>query len=322
VRNKNVLLTGGAGFIGSHTAERLVKDGNFVIILDNMSSGRREFIEHILGERAVLIIGDASNEKVLSNLFSSYDIDVVFHMAANPDVRTSSMDTWSHVLNNFMTTYRILEAMKEHSVQEILFTSSSTVYGEASVMPTPESYGPLKPISVYGATKLASEALITSYAHNYGITGAIFRFANVIGPRSTHGVIYDFINKLRKNPRELEILGDGTQTKSYLYVDDCVEGMIFGFEKRKEDIEIFNLGSEDWINVRRIAEIVVEEMGLSDVRFVFTGGIDGRGWKGDVKYMRLSIEKIKSYGWKPKYNSEEAVRLTARALIKEIIGEV
>jgi len=319
VRNKTILLTGGAGFIGSHTAEKLVREKNFVIILDNLSSGKKEFVEHILGENAMLIVGDVNDERLLSEVFSEYDVDIVFHMAANPDVRASSLDPWSHVLNNFIATYKLLETMRKHDVSEILFTSSSTVYGEAEIIPTPEDYGPLKPISIYGATKLASEALITAYAHNYGITGAIFRFANVIGPRSTHGVIYDFINKLKKNPKELEILGDGTQTKSYLYIDDCVEGMIFGLEKRKEDIEIFNLGSEDWISVKRIAEIVVEEMGLSGVKFVFTGGVNGRGWKGDVKYMRLSIEKIKSYGWKPKYTSEEAVRLTARALIKELL---
>ncbi|MCD6503369.1 MAG: UDP-glucose 4-epimerase [Thermoplasmata archaeon] len=319
MRNKTILLTGGAGFIGSHTAEKLVREKNFVIILDNLSSGKKEFVEHILGENAMLIVGDVNDERLLSEVFSEYDVDIVFHMAANPDVRASSLDPWSHVLNNFIATYKLLETMRKHDVSEILFTSSSTVYGEAEIIPTPEDYGPLKPISIYGATKLASEALITAYAHNYGITGAIFRFANVIGPRSTHGVIYDFINKLKKNPKELEILGDGTQTKSYLYIDDCVEGMIFGLEKRKEDIEIFNLGSEDWISVKRIAEIVVEEMGLSGVKFVFTGGVNGRGWKGDVKYMRLSIEKIKSYGWKPKYTSEEAVRLTARALIKELL---
>jgi len=319
MKGRNVLVTGGAGFIGSHTAERLVRDGNFVIIFDNLSSGKKEFIEHILGENAVFIKGDLTVEKDVHNVFKSYDIDVVFHLAANPDVKTSSLEPWSHVQNNYIATYVLLESMRKFKVEEILFTSSSTVYGEAEIIPTPEDYGPLKPISIYGATKLASEGLITAYSHTYGIKGAIFRFANVIGPRSTHGVIYDFINKLKTNPKELEILGDGTQTKSYLYISDCIDGMLFGFEKRKEDMEIFNLGSEDWINVRRIAEIVVEEMGLENVRFKFTGGINGRGWKGDVKFMRLSIEKIKSYGWKPKYNSEESVRLTAKALIKELL---
>jgi len=319
MKGKNVLVTGGAGFIGSHTTEKLVKDGNFVIIFDNLSSGKLEFVEHLLGDKAIFYKGDLTVEKDVYSVFKAYDIDVVFHLAANPDVKTSSIDPWSHIQNNYLATYILLEVMRKFKVDELLFTSSSTVYGEAEVIPTPENYGPLKPISIYGATKLAREDLITAYSHTYGIKGAIFRFANVIGPKSTHGVIYDFINKLKRNPKELEILGDGTQTKSYLYISDCIEGMLFGFENRREDMEIFNLGSEDWINVKRIAEIVVEEMGLEDVRFKFTGGIDGRGWKGDVKLMRLSIEKIKSYGWKPKYNSEESVRMTVKALIKELL---
>ena len=161
--------------------------------------------------------------------------------------------------------------------------------------------------------------MITAYAHTYGFKAVILRLANIIGPRSRHGVIYDFINKLLRNPRVLEILGDGTQTKSYLHVDDCVEAMVLASEQSEPRVEVFNIGSEDWINVKRIAEIVVEELGLQGVKFEFTGGADGgRGWPGDVKEMLLDISKIKKLGWKPRYNSEEAVRLTARALIREI----
>ncbi len=314
-----ILVTGGAGFIGSHLVDELIRRGHEVHILDNLSSGRVEFIKGAMEKGAVLHKMDLLDEDSLENLFSSIDFDTVYHLAANPDVRIGAENTWIHLEQNVLATYNLLEVMRKREVEEIVFTSSSTVYGEAEEIPTPEDYGPLKPISMYGASKLACEGMITAYSHLYGMKGVIYRFANVVGPRSTHGVIYDFIMKLKKDPRRLEILGDGTQKKSYLYIDDCISGIIFGYEHRKEDVEIFNLGSEDWIEVRRIAEIVVEELGLSNVKFEFTGGIGGRGWKGDVKFMRLSIEKIKSYGWRPKYNSEEAVRLTARNLIREVI---
>ncbi len=313
------LVTGGAGFIGSHLVEELLRRGYDVSIVDNLSSGKIEFVEEALTKGATFYKMDLLDRESLRTLFKSKEFDVVFHLAANPDVRIGAEDTWIHLEQNVLATYNLLEEMRRSDVKDIVFTSSSTVYGEAEEIPTPEDYGPLKPISMYGASKLACEGMITAYSHLYGIKGVIFRFANVVGPRSTHGVIYDFIMKLKKDPRRLEILGDGTQKKSYLYVEDCISGIMFGYERRKEDVEIFNLGSEDWIEVKRIAEIVVEEMGLSDVTFEFTGGIDGRGWKGDVKFMRLSIEKIKSYGWRPKYNSEEAVRLTARSLVKEVI---
>ena len=243
-------------------------------------------------------------------------VDLVYHVAANPDVRLGASDTHVHLEQNVFATYNVLESMRLNDVKDIIFTSTSTVYGEAEQIPTPENYGPLIPISLYGASKLGAEAFITSYAHTFGMKAVIYRFANIVGPRSTHGVIYDFIMKLKKNSKELEILGDGTQTKSYLYVKDCVDAIIFGYENRKSDVEIFNIGSEDWVNVRKIADIVVEEMGLKDVKYKFTGG--KRGWKGDVPKMLLSIDKIKSYGWKPKYNSEESVRLTVKHLLKEL----
>jgi UDP-glucose 4-epimerase len=189
------------------------------------------------------------------------------------------------------------------------------VYGEAAKVPTPEDYAPLKPISIYGASKLAGEALITAYAYTYGFKAVIYRIANVVGPRSRHGVVYDFVQKLKKNRNELEILGDGTQKKSYLYVSDCIEAMLLGIAKSSQQVEIYNIGSEDQIDVKTIANIVVEEMGLKDVKFVFTGGVGGRGWLGDVKNMQLDINKIKKLGWKPKLNSEQAIRLTVRSYI-------
>jgi len=309
-----VLVTGGAGFIGSHLIDALLEEGFDVICLDNFSSGRKELIEPNL-DKIELIEGDLLNREDIKKALKGCEI--VFHLAANPDVRVGAINTKIHFDNNIVATYNLLEEMKDAGVKEIVFTSSSTVYGDAEKIPTPENYGPLIPISLYGASKLAAEALICSYCHTFDMEATIYRFANVVGPRSTHGVIYDFIKKLRKNPDELEILGDGKQRKSYLYIDDCIDAMLFGMQKKEKQVEIFNIGSEDWIEVKEIADIISQEMGLNP-KYKFTGGIDGRGWKGDVKFMRLDISKLKALGWKPKYGSKEAVRMTAKWLINEI----
>jgi UDP-glucose 4-epimerase len=218
-----------------------------------------------------------------------------------------------------LTTFNVLEAMrKSEAAKLIVFFSSSTVYGEPKEIPTSEDYAPLLPISVYGASKLGCEALISAYCHTFGVRGLTFRLANIVGGRSAHGVIVDFIRKLQKNPGELEILGDGNQSKSYLYVDDLVNAVFLvlkDFLGRRETVEVYNVGSLDRVDVRRIAELVCGEMRLRDVRFRFTGGVDGgRGWKGDVKMMLLSVDKLLNLGWRPRSNSEEAVRLSCRQL--------
>jgi len=313
-----VLVTGGAGFIGSHIVDALMTCGAAVRVIDNLSNGTLENIRRWLGNSSFEFIkGDLLNEKDLKSVMDG--CEAVFHLAANPEVRLGSSIPEIHFEQNVVATYRLLESLRRtETLGLFVFTSSSTVYGDASEIPTPEDYGPLKPISIYGASKLASEALITSFAYTYGFQAIICRLANIIGPRSRHGVIHDFIKKLESDPRELEILGDGTQTKSYLYVDDLVSALSTIIEKTRRKLEIFNIGSEDWVDVKTIAEIVTEEMGLKDVSFRFTGGVNGgRGWKGDVKYMLLSIEKMKSLGWKPRLNSAEAVRITARKILKE-----
>ena len=248
------------------------------------------------------------------------DCEIVFHLAANPNVKIGAFNTRIDYEQNILATYNLLEALRENDeCKNIVFTSTSTVYGEAEKMPTPEDYGPLKPISLYGASKLACEALISGYSHLFGFKSVICRLANIVGSRSGHGVICDFINKLRNNPKTLEVLGDGTQRKSYLYVKDCVEAMILAAEKSSSQVEIYNIGSEDSVNVAAIAKIVIEEMGLKDVEIRYTGGVDGgRGWKGDVKVMLLDISKIKSLGWKPKLNSAEAVRQAAKDIISDL----
>ncbi|WP_297486547.1 NAD-dependent epimerase/dehydratase family protein [Thermococcus sp.] len=313
-----VLVTGGAGFIGSHLADALMEAGNEVRVLDNLSAGSLENIRRWLDEeRFEFVKGDIRNPKTVRKAVEG--VDVVFHLAANPEVRIGAQSPELLYESNVTITHKLLSAMRDSNVKFLVFTSSSTVYGDAEVIPTPENYAPLEPISVYGGAKLAAEALISGYAHTFGFRALIFRLANIIGERSNHGVIYDFINKLRRTPEELEILGDGTQRKSYLHVSDTVEGMLQIFEyfrKGSKIADFYNLGNDDWITVREIAEIVSEEMGLKP-EFRFTGGVDGgRGWKGDVKFMRLSIEKAKKTGWKPKLNSYEAVRRTVRELLK------
>jgi len=310
------LVTGGAGFIGSHLIDSLMEKGYEVRCIDNFSSGKMEFIENAIEKGLELIKGDILNKDDLRKAMEGCGI--IFHLAANPDVRLGAEDSYVHLQQNVLATYVILEEMRMQGIKKIVFTSSSTVYGEADVIPTPEDYGPLIPISLYGASKLAAESFICAYCHTFDMFSVIFRFANVVGPRSTHGVTYDFIKKLRNDERKLEILGDGTQKKSYLYISDCIDAMLFGIEKAKERVEIFNIGSEDWVDVKKIADIVSQEMGLQP-EYEFTGGVDGgRGWKGDVKIMRLSIDKLKSIGWKPRYGSEEAIRMTAKWLLSSL----
>ncbi|MFQ5910521.1 MAG: NAD-dependent epimerase/dehydratase family protein [Thermoplasmata archaeon] len=313
--NRRVLLTGGAGFIGSHLAEELLRLGNDVTVVDNFSSGRREFISHLgLNERFSLMEADILSDDIGPLV---EDSDCIFHLAANPDVRLGAEDTRVHLDQNIVATYRLLEGMRTTGMRELLFTSTSTVYGEAGKIPTAEDYGPLIPISLYGASKLACEALISSYCYTFDLKACLYRFANVVGSRSTHGVIHDFIGKLRTDPSRLEILGREPGTvKSYCHISDCVQALIHGWNVLSEPVEIFNIGSEDAIDVKKIADIVAEEMGLENVDYHWTGGIDdGRGWKGDVRKMLLSIEKLGSTGWKPTYRSEDAVRLAARELI-------
>ncbi|MEM0160453.1 MAG: NAD-dependent epimerase/dehydratase family protein [Thermoplasmata archaeon] len=316
IRNKNILITGGAGFIGSNLVARLIKDNN-IVVFDNLSSGNIDLLKDYMNLKNFKFIkGDLLAKEEVNPALEN--IDIIFHLAANPDVRIGALDTDIHLKQNVITTSNLLEAMRIKDVNNLIFTSSSTVYGEAKLMPTPENYGPLIPISMYGASKLAAEAYITAYSQNYGLSSVIYRFANIVGEHGTHGVIYDFIHKLLLNPDSLEILGDGSQSKSYLYIEECIDAIIFGFEHKKEFVEIFNIGSEDYINVKDIASIVVKTMNLKNVDFKFTGGKDGRGWIGDIKVMILDISKIKSYGFVPHYNSRISIELAAESLWREI----
>jgi len=304
-------VTGGAGFIGSHLVDRLMEDPeSSVTVYDNLSSGKEEFIARHAGKKNFSFVkGDLLDEKSLAEAISGHDF--VHHLAANPDVRLGTSAPSTDLRQGTLATFNLLEAMRAARIRKMAFSSSSVVYGEASRIPTPEDFGPLAPISMYGAAKLAAEGLLTAYSHTFEMQCWIFRFANVIGDRSTHGVIFDFINKLRRDPARMEILGNGKQSKAYFLVDDCIDAMQYVIGHAKEPVNIFNLGCEDTVNVVRIAELLVGEMGLPDVHFTFSGG--ERGWKGDVRTMQLSIEKLKALGWRPRTTSEQAIRAAIRA---------
>lgn len=262
IEGSRVLITGGAGFIGSYVAEAL-SDKCDVLVVDNLSSGRKEYVEALMKCGVRFAKAD-----LLSDSFSQFfdETDVVIHLASNPDVRAGIKDPSLHFEANVVATNRLMEAMSSSQVKTLLYTSTSTVYGEPSKVPTPEDYGPLVPISVYGATKLAAEALIASYAMTRGWRALIFRFANVVGGRSTHGVTFDFVNKLRRDPKRLEILGRPPGTlKSYVHVDDVVAGMMAAWRSPGEQVDYFNVGSEDVMSVKDIADIVCEGMGLGEM---------------------------------------------------------
>jgi len=306
ITDSHVLVTGGGGFVGSHLVERLLADGNEVRVVDNLSNGTESWIP---GD-AELVVGDLTDQATLEEVVTP-DIDLVFHLAADKD---ASRDDIAQFRSNNRLTEELVEQMEAVGVDRIAFTSSSTVYGEAP-RPTPEDYAPLEPISIYGAGKLAEEALLSVYGHSHDFTVWNFRFANVVGSRLRGAVVPDFIEKLRDDPTTLEILGNGRQEKSYLYIDDCIDAMLTVVDQTDRPVNTFNLGTRTTTSVDRIATIVADEMGVDPSR-EYTGG--KRGWTGDVPKMRLSIEKLSALGWEPTVSSDEAIRRTTRTLLEEL----
>jgi len=310
-----IVVTGGAGFIGSHLVDRLVELGYEVVVVDNLSSGRREFVN----PSAELHVRDLKDYSWGAGIKG----DVVFHFAANPEVRLSTTEPIVHFNENVVATFNVLEWARQTGVRTVVFASSSTVYGDADVIPTPEEE-PYKPISVYGAAKAAGEVMCATYARLFGVRCLAIRYANVVGPRLRHGVIYDFIMKLKRNPNVLEVLGDGTQRKSYLYVRDAVEATLAAWKKFEEMDTPFlalNVGNIDAVRVLDIAQIVAEVLGLRPEIRLVPSTLDGRGWPGDVKYMTLAVTKLmKLTGWRPTMTSAEAVKKTAEDLAKELWG--
>nr|WP_321234164.1 NAD-dependent epimerase/dehydratase family protein [uncultured Psychroserpens sp.] len=300
---KSILITGGAGFIGSHLCDALISN-NKITVIDNLSLGRMNNIEHLLDNKNFKFIKADILSDMLDTIFAEGNFDTVIHLAANSDIAVSHDNPKVDKDHTFMTTYQVLEMMKKYKTKEIVFSSTSAIYGDTADV-LHENYGPLQPASHYGAGKLASEAFISSFVENYGIQAWIVRFPNVVGERATHGVIFDFIKKLNKNNNELEVLGDGEQYKPYLYVKDLVEAILFVWENSSEMLNIYNLGVNSRTKVKDIAALVIEEMKL-DATIKYTGG--NRGWIGDVPEFNYDLTKVNMLGWKANNTSNEAVR--------------
>ncbi|HLE96631.1 MAG TPA: NAD-dependent epimerase/dehydratase family protein [Candidatus Thermoplasmatota archaeon] len=308
------LVTGGAGFIGSHLVDRLLAQGHEVVVFDNLSSGRTEFLaQHAGNPRLSILHADLLDLGAITRAIVG--VDAVWHLAANPDIRYGMEHTDWDLKQNAVATYNVLEAMRKAGCKRIAFASTSTIYGERVAVPTPEDAAPVLPISLYGASKLAGEAYVSAFVGTFGLQAWIFRFANIIGPRGTHGVIVDFVEKLKKDRTRLEVLGDGRQSKSYLMVDELVDAMLLVVDRAKEPINVYNLGSSDALEVRRIAELVLDRTGQRGARIAYTGG--ARGWAGDVPRMLLDTTAVNRLGWKAKRTSEEAVREAVEAIVAE-----
>ncbi|MBA2652782.1 MAG: NAD-dependent epimerase/dehydratase family protein [Tatlockia sp.] len=304
---RTYFLVGGAGFIGSHFVDALLSQQAIekVTLYDNFSSGNQWHYQHHNSDpRLSVIKGDVKDSEKLNQAIKNHE--VVMHFAANPDIARAATEPRIDFIEGFYLTHQVLEAARLAGVKRILYASGSGVYGEVDGKSI-ENQGSMHPISTYGASKLASEAFISSYCHMFGLTACVFRFANVVGPRQTHGVGYDFIRKLAKKPDCLEILGDGSQSKSYIHIDDVIAAVLLANTQLKSGYEIYNVATDDWISVNDIAKLVVDCMNIKEpVRFNFSGG--DRGWKGDVPRVRLNTDKIKSLGWTCKYNSREAIK--------------
>ena len=301
------LIAGGAGFIGSHLADYLLDEGNEVVCIDNFFIGTRQNILHLLtNPRYVFYQYDLNNMEFLNQVFDKEKPDYVFHLAANSDIQASAQNPIIEYQNTYSTTFNLLEAMRLHNVKKMFFASTSAVYGNKDALLN-ENTASLAPISYYGGAKLGSEGLISAYTYMNDMDILIFRFPNVIGPRLTHGVIFDFIKRLKKDSSKLLILGDGTQTKPYLYVFDLIEA-IMKFKNIGKGVTLYNVGVDTATSVTRIAEIVCQKMGLSNVSFEYTGGKGG--WKGDVPKFQYDLNKIHTAGWTAKHTSDEAVALT------------
>jgi len=315
----NILVAGGAGFIGSHLMDQFLEGGNTVICADKLIMGDQN-IQHLMGNPNFRFYRmELADQKNVDRLFEENRIDAVYHLAANSDIQKGGRQPDIDFNDTLLTTRALLEGMRKNGVKNLFFASTSAIYGDMKDQVLDEKTGGVKPASYYGGAKLASEALIYSYTNMNDMNVVIFRFPNVIGPRLTHGVIFDFIHKLQKNPKELEILGDGTQCKPYIYVLDLVEAIIDLTKEFRTGAEVYNISVEsEGTTVTRIADIICEEMGLAHVSYKYTGG--KTGWKGDVPRFQYDISKVLSTGWKPKHTSDEAVRQTVKDVLAAMRG--
>ena len=315
-----VLITGGAGFIGSHFTDRLLADPavRAVTLYDNLSSGKEWHFEHHLKDpRLRLVRGDVRDLAGLRGAIEGHDL--VIHLASNPDIARAATEPAVDFDEGTYLTHHVLESMRANpEARRIIYTSGSGVYGDLGETEAHEGHGPLLPISTYGASKLAGEALISAYCHLFGFSGRVFRLGNVVGPRQTHGVGLDFIRRLTEDPNTLKILGDGKQSKSYIHVSDVVDAALLADQQVGMGFHVYNVATEDHLTVRRIADFAVECMGkeVGETRYEFSGG--SRGWKGDIPVVRLNTRRIRSLGWSNKLSSEEALRSSLASLLDEV----
>jgi UDP-glucose 4-epimerase len=311
------IIIGGAGFIGSHFADRLLADSGVkgVTLYDNFSSGREWHFEHHLADpRFSVVRADANDLPRLTEAVRGHD--VVLHLASNPDIARAATEPEIDFYQGTLLTNNVVEAMRRSDVRRILYASGSGVYGDLGELELPEDYGPMLPVSTYGASKLAGEALLSAYCYMFDLNGCAFRFGNVVGPRQTHGVGFDFVRHLLADPSRLSIFGDGSQSKSYIHVDDVVGAVLCAHDNSAEPFRVFNVATGDYITVAEIAQLVVQCLGLrTPPRFEYSGG--DRGWKGDVPVVRLNTERIRSLGWRCRRNSREALRAALLALMAE-----
>ena len=316
---KKIFITGGAGFIGSHVVDTLLKDGYQVTIFDNLSTGEKSWIEkHLDNYNFKFIQGDILNLDHLEKSIRGNDL--VWHLAANTNIPKGFTHTHIDIENNVIGSYNVLESMRLNNIQPILFSSTGAVYGDlCKVNSVTENVGPILPVSLYGASKLGCEGFISAYCSLFDLRAWMFRFGNVIGSRMKRGAIYDFIKKLNKNPNELEILGDGRQEKNYFLVEECIDGMIYALKNAKltkeKPCDIFNLGTDSITKVTTIAQLIIDEMELKNVNTYFTGG--EFGWEGDQPQVHILSNKMHELGWYAKHTSDEAIKIAIKRLLKE-----
>lgn len=314
LKNKKVLVFGGAGFIGSHLTERLIQQGAAVTVYDNLKTGRTANLAKAWKQPDFRFVdADVSNRKKVQEIVPGHDI--IFHLCDDSDIRSAAEHPNTYVEQNVMGLFYVLEAMRRNGIRVILFPSSTTVFGELANPPASESHGPMIPLNLYGGAKLAAEGLISAWAHTYDFRAIVFRFVGIIGGRMDHGVVHDFVRKLQKDPARLEILGDGTQKRSFVLVDDCVDAMLFSLKKTTKNYNLVHIGNVDEISVNETADIICHVMKLTGVKFHHSAG--KVGWKGDVSSNFIATETLTAWGWKPPRSSRQAVLEAASRLALE-----
>lgn len=306
-----ILVTGAAGFIGSHLVETLLAAGHQVTGFDNFSTGKKKHLSRADGQVGFRFVeGDICDAELVDRLVAGQDF--IYHLCDNSDIQFAARHPEVYVSQNIVAGTRLLDSMVKHGVKKIAFPSSTTVIGDAKVVPTPESYGPLEPMNLYGGAKLAMEGMLSAYAYTYGLQTWIYRFVGIIGGRMDHGVLHDFVQKLKDNPQELAILGDGSQRRSFVLVDDCVRAMVTAVERFDQKVNLVHIGNRDHIDISTVAQLICETLGYKGVEFKYAGG--KRGWVGDALTNFLKCDSLDSIGWYPELDSSGAVREAARRL--------